>query len=176
MLMSNYLCLVTTPTHKKQISIEIESYANKCTTSSVWHQSLILKVLQITSIARPSVSELSEAVRVSCGSFDQRKREGRLSGPELASYRSSPSSLTSLPVLGCREREQGSVWRGEREDKLSVQCSTAVYSTVLHCTLSAGSPPLPRESCLRLRCSRSQVYTDTQPAQICFQWFFWAKL
>ena len=38
--------------------------------------SLMLKVLQITSIARLSVSELSEAVRVSCGSFDQRKREG----------------------------------------------------------------------------------------------------
>ena len=140
-----------------------------CTTSSdVWHQSLFLKVLQITLIARLSVSELSEAVRVSCGSFDQRKREGDSPG------RGWPRIAAPLPLWHRFLSSAAGAGRGNREvcGEERGQCSTAVYSTVLHCTLSAGSPPLPRESCLRLRCSRSQVYTDTQPATICFQWFF----
>lgn len=111
-----------------------------------YNTSLIFIVLQITSIPHLSVLELSEAARVSCGSFDQRGRRER-----LASYRpAAPLLLMSLPVLG-PEIEGGSVCVGQsREDKLTVQCSNAGYSTahctVLYCTvprMSAGFPLAP---------------------------------
>ena len=69
----------------------------------------MLKVLQITSIDRLSVSELSEAVRVSCGSFDQRKREGRISSGS-ASGSGLCVSLAAAPlpdIASCPRLREG---------------------------------------------------------------------
>ena len=131
MLMNNLLCFVTTQTQKRLRSRVMKMNVRPQVMYDTKAYSLMLKVLQITSIARLSVSELSEAVRVSCGSFDQRKREGDSPG------RGWPRIAAPLPLWHRFLSSAAGAGRGNREvcGEERGQTSTVQYCTAQYCTV-----------------------------------------